>query len=409
MAWILLRPTVCKPVETQEGVQAMRHQNTVFGNLLKLVPRHRFDGVVEKHEGDYRVRRLTCWSQFVALLYAQVSGTQSLRELVSAWESQGNLLYHLGAKKVRRSTLSDANRDRPAEMFEGVFDILAPRLERALAGEAFELVRLIDSTFLRLNETLSGWARFCDGTTGVKLHVVYDPAAVRPTYFTITRAKINDIVEAKKMPITPGATYVFDLGYYDFGWWARLAADDCRFVTRLKSNSPVRVVAERPVTDQAIVSDREVRLSERLAASRKNPYQGSLREIVVRVDLSRTVRLVTNDLTASAEEIAELYKRRWQIELFFKWVKQNLRLKKFLGTNENAIKVQIVVALIAFLLIRLAQHAWAAGLSLQNFARLLRATLLQRKTIAQLFDPFALPTKPASDRQLDLDLVHAPI
>jgi hypothetical protein len=387
----------------------MRHQNTVFSNLLKLVPRHRFDRVVAEHEGDYRVRRLTCWSQFVAMLYGQVSGAQSLRELVSAWESQGNLLYHLGAKKVRRSTLSDANRGRPAELFEGVFDILAPRLERALAGEACELVRLIDSTFLRLNETLSGWARFCEGTTGVKLHVVYDPAAVRPTYFTITRAKVNDIVEAKKMPITPGATYVYDLGYYDFGWWARLTAHGCRFVSRLKTNSPVRLVAERTVTEEAIVSDREVRLSESLSSTRKNPYQGTLREIVVRVDATRTLRLVTNDLTAPAAEIAELYKRRWQIELFFKWVKQNLRLKKFLGTTENAVKVQIIVALIAFLLIRLAQHAWAPALSLQNFARLLRTNLLHRKAVAQMFDPFVPPPKPRSDRQLDLGLAHAGI
>jgi IS4 transposase len=384
----------------------MRHQNTVFCNLLKFVPRTAFERIVAEQRGDYRVRRLSCWSQFVALLYGQLSGAQSLRELVASWASHGNLFYHLGAKKVQRSTLSDANRVRPAALFAAIFELLAPRLTRALAGEAHDLLRLIDSTFLRLNETLSGWARFCTGTTGVKLHVVYDPQAARPTYFTITRAKVNDIVEAKKMPITPGATYVYDLGYYDFAWWARLAAAGCRFVTRLKKNSPVREIAVRPVDGEVIVSDRVIRLSERMARNRKNPCQAELREIVVRIDAKKTLRLVTNDLTASAAEIAELYKTRWQIELFFKWVKQNLRLKKFLGTSENAVKVQIIVALIAFLLVRLAQHAWSPQLSLQNLARLIRANLLHRKSVPQIFDPSLLLPKPASDRQLDLDFAH---
>ena len=385
----------------------MRHQNTVFHNVLKFIPRPAFDRIVAAHEGDYRVRRLTCWSQFVAMLYAQLSGTQSLRELVAAWASHGNLLYHLGAKEVKRSTLSDANRDRPAVLFAAVFDLLAPRLTRALAGEAHDLLRLIDATFLRLNETLSGWARFCVGTTGVKLHVVYDPQAARPTYFTITPAKVNDIVEAKKMPITPGATYVYDLGYYDFGWWAQLDAQGCRFVTRLKSNSPVTVLADRPVDGERIISDCEVRLSERMARNRKNPCQRVLREIVVRIDGNKTLRLVTNDLCAPASEIAELYKTRWQIELFFKWVKQNLRLKKFLGTSENAIQVQIIIALIAFLLVRLAQHAWAPTRSLQDLVRLIRANLLHRKSIPHLFDPSAVRPASPSDRQLNLDLAHA--
>jgi hypothetical protein len=341
------------------------------------------------------------------MLYAQLSGAQSLRELVAAWASHGNLLYHLGAKEVKRSTLSDANRDRPAALFAAVFDLLVPRLAPPLAGEAHDLLRLIDSTFLRLNETLSGWARFSVGTTGVKLHVVYDPRAARPTYFTITPAKVNDIVEAKKMPITPGATYVYDLGYYDFGWWARLDAQGCRFVTRLKSNSPVTALVERTVDDDRILSDREVRLSERMARNRKNPCQRVLREIVVRIDDKKTLRLVTNDLRSSASEIADLYKTRWQIELFFKWVKQNLRLKKFLGTSENAVKLQIIIALVAFLLIRLAQHAWTPTRSLQDLARLIRANLLHRKLIQRLFDPPALRPTPPPNRQLDLDLAHA--
>lgn len=385
----------------------MRHQNTVYHGLLKAVPRWRFDRLVESHRGRYRDRRLSFWSQLVAMIYAQLSGAQSLRDLVTDLGAHGNLFYHLGLQDVRRSTLSDANRDRPAGVFAGVFDLLLPKLAGREGGEARNLVRLIDATSLPLNETLCGWAHFSTGYAAAKLHLVYDPNAACPTYFSITPARVNDIVEAKKMPLLPAATYVFDKGYYDFAWWAALTRSGCRFVTRIKENTTAQLVQALPLTDPRIKSDRLIKIAHRMAGNRKNPLQQvTLREIAVTLDNGTRVRILTNDLSAPASEIASLYKTRWQIELFFKWIKQNLRIKKFLGTSENAIKLQIIAALIAFLLIRIAQHTvLATATSLHCIANRFRGHLMQRKTIQELLYP--PPRVLQTTRQLQLELLHA--
>lgn len=385
----------------------MRHQNTVCHSLLKAVPRWRFERLVEQHRGGYRERGFSFWSQLVAMIYAQLSGASSLRELVSALGSHRSLLYHLGAAEAPRSTFSDANRDRPAGLFAAVFDLLLPQAAGPVGREARDLVRLIDATSLKLNDNLCRWARFSPGHAAAKLHIVYDPQAACPVYFAITPARVNDIVEARNMPIDPRATYVFDKGYYGFAWWAELNASGCRFVTRLKSNSPVRLVRELPVSDAAIRSDRLVKLSERLTTTRRNPCQDTLREIVVMLDDGNSLRLVTNDLDAPAGDIAALYKRRWLIELFFKWIKQNLRIKKFLGTSENAVKLQIITALITYLLIRIAQTSWPTSLSMQNLARLIRANLMHRKTIADLLSPPPPPSRTPPPPQLSIAFSHA--
>jgi hypothetical protein len=381
----------------------MHHQNTVYHGLLKAIPRWRFDRLVETHRGSYRERRLSFWSQFVAMVYAQLSGAQSLRDLVADLGARGNLFYHLGLQDVRRSTLSDANRDRPASVFAAVFDLLMPKLAGREGGEVQTLVRLIDATSLPLNETLCGWAHFSTGYAAAKLHLVYDPKAARPTYFSITPARVNDIVEAKRMPILATATYVFDKGYYDFAWWAALIKAECRFVTRIKENTPAQLIETRPTTDDIINGDRLIKLTHRMSGNRKNPLQDeTLREVAVTLDNGTCVRILTNDLTAPAIEIADLYKSRWQIELFFKWIKQNLRIKKFLGTTENAVKLQIIAALVAFLLIRIAQQtARATDTSLHRLTHLIRGHLMHRKTIQQLLYPPPQKHPPAIQHVLD--------
>jgi len=383
----------------------MQHQNTVLHGLIKVLPRWRFEALVRQHGADHRVRTLSTWSQLVALLYAQLAGSGSLRELVATLASHGNLLYHLGAHVVRRSTLADANATRPLAVFHGVFALLLRQLQPRLADQAKDALRVLDASVIKLG-ALASWARFSDASTAAKVHVVFDPKAALPTYFAITAAKVNDIVEAKKMPIEAGATYVFDKGYYDFGFWAALDAKGCRFVTRLKTNSPVTILAERPTDDPVIRADRSVQLNGRLASNRRNPYQAPVREVVVQIDPQRTLRLVTNDLDAPAREIAALYQTRWQIELFFRWVKQNLKIKKFLGTSEHAIKLQIITALIAYLLLRLAQDAWPAAPSLQQLARLARANLMHKKTIADLLHPPPRPGPRPANPQLAMDLSH---
>lgn len=365
----------------------MRHQNSVFHSILKQVPWTAFDRLVAEHGADFRVRELTTRSQFVALLYSQLSGAVSLRQLVSELESHGARLYHLGAQPVRRSTLSDANALRPSEVFSAVFAHLVQQTHRGLRRKIAETTYLIDATSLPLT-AVSGWARFSAGVCGAKLHVIYDPDADRPIYAAVSKASVNDITVAQAMPIEPGATYVFDLGYYDYAWWAKLDSAGCRIVTRFKSNTPLAVVEELPVpAGSAILSDRIGHLPQRQARSRLNPMQDPVREVRVKTDAGKVLRILCNDLDATAEEIAELYKRRWAIELFFRWVKQILKITRFLGTSENAVRIQIAVALIAFLLLRLAQATQSAIKSPLAFARLVRANLMHRRRLDRLIEP----------------------
>ncbi len=282
------------------------------------------------------------------------------------------------------------------------------RAHRGLRRSLAETTYLIDSTGLRLDARSLDWARFSAGVCGAKLHVIYDPAADRPIGAcpraglrpdpgaAITPARVKDITAAQAMPIEPGATYVFDLGYYDYAWWAKLDAAQCRIVTRLKSNTPLSVVVELPVpAATAILSERIGHLPARQSlplartggSGRSNPFQDPVREVRVKLDSGQVIRVLSNDLDASAQEIAVLYKRRWAIELFFRWVKQTLKIRRFLGTSENAVRIQIAVALIAFLLLRLAQAGQKAVASPLAFARLVRLNLMHRRPLDHLLDP----------------------
>jgi hypothetical protein len=375
----------------------MRHQNSVFYSVLKHVPWHRFERLVEAHGADARVRRLTSKRQFIALLYGQLSGAVSLREIIAGLESHGARLYHLGGGPVRRSTLSDANALRPAALFADLLGWLMKQAHEGLRRGLAETIYLIDSTSVRLNAHSADWAQFSAGVCGAKVHVIYDADADRPIYAAISTAKVNDITMAQQMPIEAGATYVFDLGYYDYAWWAELDAAQCRIVTRFKSNTPLSLMEELPVpTDSNILSDRIGFLPARQANNRHNPMSDAVREVRVKTDTGKILRLLSNDLDATAQEIADLYKRRWAIELFFRWVKQTLKITRFLGTSENAVRIQIAVALIAFLLLRLAQAVHRTVESPLAFARLIRVNLMHRKRLDRLLEPEpVLPLNPA--------------
>jgi hypothetical protein len=389
--------------ETPKEIRAMQHQNSVFHSLTKHIPWTRFDQIVEKYGADELVRKLTTKRQLIALLYGQLSGSTSLREIVTGMASHETRLYHLGAAPVKHSTLSDANAERPWQVFGELFSQMLPQAHRGLRRATADAVRLIDSTSARLSSLSRDWATFSTDVFGAKAHIVYDPNADRPVYFAVTPAKVNDITAAKVMPIEPGVTYVYDLGYYDYGWWAELDDAGCRFVTRLKKNTPFTAVHDNHVpAGSNIISDRIGHLPARLAKSRKNPLQVPVREIQVIIDTGKILRIVTNDLDAPPEEIADLYKQRWQIELFFRWVKQTLRIKHFVGVSENAVRIQIAIALIAFLVLRMAQIAQKAVRSPLEFARLVRANLMHRRPINQLLEP--LQPIPINSNQLKLGL-----
>ena len=362
-----------------------------------------FDRLVEKHGADKGVRQLSTKSQFIALLHGQLSGATSLREIEAVMMSHATRLYHLGVKAPKRSTLAAANRLRSADVFADLFLILLAQAHPGLRRASREAIRSIDSTSVSLNALSSEWASYEAHGAGAKLHVVFDPKAQTPVHFAVTAQRTNDIMAAKPMPVERGATYVFDLGYYDFSWWAKLAAQGCCFVTRLKKHTKTTTATERAIAPGVlqrgrVVKDLTVRLQGRLKNTRQHPLACDLREVHVVIDTGKTLRIVSNDLTSPAEDIADLYKTRWQIELFFRWVKQTLKIKKFLGTSENAVRVQLAVALIAFLLLRIAHAAQTTVASPLAFAHLARSNLMHFKTIHDLAKPKPPPPRGSGDQ-----------
>jgi IS4 transposase len=340
---------------------------------------------VKNHGSDELVRSFTTKRQLLALLYGQLSGASSLRDIEASMKSHQGRLYHAGGFAPARSTFADANRSRNPEVFSGLFMHLLATTTRGLRRKLGDAVRLIDSTSLHLAGAGTNWARFSTDVCGAKAHVVYDPDLGCPIYHMITEATVNDITAAKAMPIEAGATYVFDLGYYDYGWWAALDDADCRIVTRFKKNTPLHLATPMPVeAATGILSDSIGFLPGRQAKNRKNPMQGAVREIVVTMETGGILRILSNDLDAPATEIADLYKRRWQIELFFRVMKQTLKITHFIGRSENAVRIQIAVALIAFLLLRILNKMSQDKQTLLETTRLVRTNLMHRKDFTRL-------------------------
>ena len=381
----------------------MKHANTIFHQLLRQIPRHRFEAVVRRHKGDYRTRALSCWHQFTVLLFAQLGGCRSLRDVVSAWGSHAPCHYHVGGRVVKRSTLADANASRPHQIYLELFHWL---LAQTRNGSGKEMVRLIDSTTIDLCKQRFEWAHFRSGKAGVKIHTVYAPDAGVPTFFSITKAKCHDRKAARNLPLMPGATYVFDRAYNDYAWFNAMSEQGIRFVTRMKSNARFETVELRPVSEDGVIEDALIRLT---SARGKEQCPRLLRRIrFIREEDGKQLVFITNDLDRSAGEIAELYKQRWQIELFFKWIKQNLKIKAFFGTRENAVKTQIIIAMIAYLLLHIASRIVPNGRTMQQLARLVTTNLMIRRNFLELLVETEPPNPPASSApQPQLTLIHA--
>jgi len=317
---------------------------------------------VAAHNGDHGVgsgdNAWTCERHLKSLLFAQWAGLTSLRQIVTGLTAQSRSFYHLNLRAPCRSTLADANAERPAAVFCDIAMGLIPIAAGALRQQSEALVRRLDATPIPLKDKRFAWAEANARTRGLKLHLLHDPRQSRPVWFDVTSAKVDDVV-----PLEPGATYVFDKGYTDYRWWAEIIAAGAVLVTRRKRNAHCRLVAEQTATGEGILTDRLISIGHRQArgGAPRNPlYEVSLREIVVaRPDHDQPLYLLTNDQQRPAVEIAQLYKERWDIELLFKWLKQNLKIRSFLGRSENAVRIQIYVALIAFMLLRILHHTAA--------------------------------------------------
>ena len=378
----------------------MRHQNSVMHGVTRHLPWSDFERLVEELGTDADERGFDSKSHLMAMLFAQFAQAGALRDIEAGMASHAARLYHLGITPAVRSTLADANRNRDSRLFSGLFALMVGRLSRGQRRNLAETTYLLDATAVPLPAHAARWARFSATTCGVKLHVIYDAGAERPIgacpragrgpdpWAAVTASNVNDITAAHAMPIEPGATYVFDLGYYDYAWWAKLDKAQCRIVTRFKTNTPLQVIETLELPEgSSILSDRIGFLPTRQASQRQNPMADAVREVRVRTNTGKVLRLLSNDLDASAQEIADLYRRRWAIELFFRWVKQVLDIKHFLGRSENAVRIQIATALIAFLLLRIAQATQKAILSPLKFTRLIRQNLMHRRAINALLRP----------------------
>ena len=357
--------------------------------IMKGLPRGGFDRLVRERNADKHSKGFGCWDHLIAMIYGHLSGADSLRQLEAGFNSQSNHHYHLGVGPIRRSTLAEANGRRKAEVFEQAARLLMSQTGRHLRQESQELLYLLDSTSITLKGPgFDAWTRSNStrNTQGIKLHVLYAAHEHVPLQHSFSAANVNDIAEGSKLPIESGATYVFDKGYCDYNWWARIDAQNARFVTRFKYNAALRVEATRSLAAEdggTILEDQIVRFACRHpGGGRRNRYEKALRRVVVaRSGKERPLVLATNDLDAPASAIAQYYKDRWQIELFFKWIKQHLKIKRFLGRSENAVRIQILTALISYLLLALYKKNSGFTNSLWSLLGELRATLFQRPSL----------------------------
>lgn len=372
--------------KTAKGASFMFSSNK-FQDLLKFFPQEIFKKSVIKYGGDRYVKNFSCKSQLVAMIYAQISGSCSLREIENGFNPHAGSNYHLHAKNVCKSTLSDANATRDYRIFMESAQHLMSQFTRKNREDFGDIIRLIDSSPISLiGRGFDGWTESnkTQRTQGLKLHMECDLSTFSPTYFSFSAANVNDITESKKWGYEQGITYVFDKGYFDYNWWWSLHQSGAFFVTRLKKNSSIKVVSNQMLSgenaDEYILADERIILANKSPrGGKKNEYGEELRRVTVnRPDKETPLILVTNrfDLTASA--IAELYKQRWQIELLFKWLKQHLKIKKFVGRSENAVKIQIIVAIITYMLVMLLKKASQCQLSMFSFLIIIRTTLFQR-------------------------------
>src|SRR5437016_751528 len=391
-------------VETQKE-PSMRFADSIFASLLKPIHRRTFQKIVDQHNGDAYDKSFKSWDHLVALVYAQLAGIEGLRALEASFNANPQHHYHLGTGEFARSTLSDANARRPAGIFAQTFTLLAGQADRHTRQEGAAMIRLIDASPIPLGKVCK-WAKWNGRIRGMKMHVVYDPLADVPMCVEVTPANVNDVEIGRQVAIKPGATYVFDKGYCRFDWWQKINDCGAFFVTRPKTNMRLRARKHRSLRKRKgdefeVIADDEVILTSKGDSQLPIP----LRRVKIRREKGGVITLVTNDLARTAVEIAALYKSRWQIELLFRWIKQHLDICKFLGTNDNAIRLQVLAAMIAYLLLRIAARLNCITMLPLRLAELVRQFLFTRRSLAKITRPppvnASRPTPRTSLNQLE--------
>jgi len=386
----------------------MERVSSIFSQILKFFPRRLFESAVAQYEGDKHAKGMTCWSQFVALLFCHLGGARSLREIIGGLAASEGKLRHLGIDRApTRSTLAYANQHRRWQIYQEVFQQLL-RVCQADAHAGKRKFRFrnpllsLDSTVISVCVSMFDWAAYVQTKGAVKLHLVLNHQGYLPQYAVLSDGKTADVKVAQQLAFAPGTVLVMDRGYEDHGWWRRLSLGGVYFVSRLKDSTGYGILAERAVPgDGPILRDEEIQLR----SEQDHPEPMRLRRIEVWVEEKQdTLVFVTNHPKLAAATVAAIYRERWQIELFFKALKQSLRIKTFIGTSANAVHIQIWTALIAMLLVRYLQLRSSWKWSLSNLFALLRQQLFVYRDLWRwLNQPFHPPGE-IDDPQLVLPL-----
>ena len=369
----------------------------LFSQLVEFLPKRVFDGIVKKYSGDKYVKTFTCWNQLLVMMYGQLSSCDSLREVICIIDAIKNKSYHLGfgSGDIKLSNVAYANANRDYRIFEEFAYYMinlaqSKRLDRefVLHGKFYAF----DSTTIDLCLSLFQWALFRKTKGGIKVHTLFDVVTQIPTYIHITEAKVHDVNAMDDIPYEPYAFYIFDKGYYDLARLYRINIIDSYFVIRQKSHLNYEIVDGEDLLDNTdnVLLDQTIRLT---GYQSKKKYPGTLRRIVYYApELKRTFTFLTNNFVLKASDIALLYKQRWQVELFFRWIKQHLRVTSFWGNTENAVRIQIYVAVIAYCLVAIVEHDCELNRTTFNVLRVVSRVLTDKTPIRDLFNgPEKLP------------------
>ena len=361
----------------------MAYQDTILKQLIANIPRYEFDALAEQHHSGQKFRSYNRWSQFLSMVIAQLSGRKSLRDVTENLKVQERRLYHLGMKKTSKATLARVNAKQPASLYQALFNRLLQRCQLVAPKHKFSFngkLYLLDATTINLCLSAFPWAEFRQKKGGIKLNVGLDADGYLPAFMDMTKGKDHEIKWARTLNLPKGSFVCYDRGFTDYQWYNQLASQSIFFVARLKKNAEVKYLLKRPGRKSSGISnDQTIRLKGVEKELRLVAYTDPETDI--------KYQFVTNAHHLKAKEIADIYKERWKIELFFKWIKQNLKIKTFLGTSSNAVLTQVWIALCVYLMLAYQKFNAKLGSSLQQILRVLQLNLFVKRDLIELFKP----------------------
>ena len=366
----------------------MSHINTIYNQLLQFISRHHFEKFVKKYKGNHYVKKFNCWHQFTALLYAQIKGKDSLRDIVTSFNSHSTKLYHIGAGEIKRSTIADANNRRDYRIFEELFYYLLERCKSITPKHKFKFknpLYSLDASVIDLCLKMFPWAKFRKKKGAIKLHCLYDHSGSIPTFLVVTDGKQHEIKVTKslELPIIADSITSVDKAYIDFKWLYSLEQKKAYFVTRAKKNIQYELIGQHKVNSKkGLLFDKTVKLT---GFYPKKDYPKEMRLVGYKdTETGKEYVFLTNNFKLAAHTITQIYKSRWQIEIFFKWIKQHLKIKSFFGTSKNAVMTQVWIAMCCYLLLAYIKYQTKYSYPLLELSRIIAETIFERIILIDL-------------------------